>query len=111
MLSLRDRVEQRLSGEVCHACIFRTSKGTCSLEAVRDCPILTRVDQIIDIVRRIDSPTMDPYIDALRETVCADCEMQKESGDCPLRGKLDCALDDYFAWIVNIVDEELAVRG
>lgn len=108
MTLVRQRVERRLREEVCHACIFRTATGGCSLEAVRDCPILTRVDDIIEIVRTVDSPTIGPYVERLREAVCAHCDMLDDAGQCPLRGKLDCALDDYFVWIVNIVDEELA---
>lgn len=108
MSLVRQRVERRLREEVCHACIFRTAEGGCSLEVVRNCPILTRVDDIIEIVRTVDSPTIGPYVERLRAVVCAHCDMLNEEGQCPLRGKLDCALDDYFVWIVNIVDEELA---
>ncbi|GMU37021.1 MAG: hypothetical protein KJ057_02270 [Phycisphaerae bacterium] len=108
MTSLKERVEARLREDVCKACVFRTAAGECSLEGVRDCPILTRVDKIIEIVRGIDSPDVAPYAQALREAVCANCEHQHPDGTCRLRDRLDCALDDYFAWIVNIVDEELA---
>lgn len=108
MASLRERIQRRLEKEVCHACIFRTARGGCSLESVRACPILTRIDDLIDIVRTIDSPTIDPYVERLREVVCARCEMLDDQGCCSLRDKLDCALDDYFTWVVNIVDEELS---
>ncbi|MFO0974221.1 MAG: hypothetical protein U1A27_12400 [Phycisphaerae bacterium] len=110
MKTLRERVEQRVRDTVCRACIYEKADGGCNLDPGRDCPILGRVDKLIEVVRTTHSDDIDPYVARLREAVCAECEMQDGDGQCPLRRHADCALDDYFVLIVDLIEQELAVE-
>ncbi len=72
------------------------------------CPILSRVDKIIEVVKSIDSNLMAPYVRKLREVVCSECGMQDKEGRCEMRIHSDCTLDNYFVLLVDLVDQELA---
>lgn len=45
---------------------------------------------------------MEPYIEALRKNICAECVSQKSNGTCRFRSRLDCGLDRYFPMIAEI---------
>ena len=111
MKALAERVTDRLRDKICNVCIYQTADGGCGLRKDLDCPILTRVDPIIEIVKQIDDDRIDPYVEKLRETICADCKMQDTEGNCGMRDHADCALDDYFPMIVEIVEEELELEA
>lgn len=108
---VQQRIRERLEAEVCRACIYRTANGSCGLPEATPCPILSRVDRIIDVVRSVSSDRIEPYIDRLREVVCQHCRFEDENRHCRLRDSADCALDDYFALVVNIVEDELAAAA
>jgi hypothetical protein len=111
MKSLRDRVEDRIRDTICRACIYEQPGGACSLEAGgADCPIIARIDRIIDIVRSTNAKTIDPYVDRLRENICAECREQAPDGRCILRERAECALDDYFVLLVDLVEQELSAE-
>lgn len=105
---LYDRIEARLLDDVCSKCIYRTAQGGCGLPRNIPCPILTRVKDIVEVVRSVSSDEIDPYVERLRAVVCRKCPIEDEGGHCRMRDKSDCALDDYFGLIVSIVEEELA---
>jgi hypothetical protein len=48
---------------------------------------------------------MEPYIEALRENVCAYCVHQSPDGRCSFRINLDCGLDRYFPLIVETIEQ------
>jgi hypothetical protein len=107
MRSQRERVEDRLLHTVCSACMYRLADGGCGMSPKYECPILRNMDKIIGIVRTTRSNKIDPYVERLREAVCANCEMQDAQGRCRMRDHSDCALDDYFPLIVEIIEDEL----
>ena len=107
MSPLHLRVEQRIRDNVCRACIYETAGHGCSL-GPGVCPILSRLDQVIDVVRTTKADTIDPYVERLREVVCANCDNQNPAGHCKMRQHADCALDDYFVMVVDLVEQELA---
>jgi hypothetical protein len=48
---------------------------------------------LIDICRSVDSPLIDPYLDRLRDEICADCEYQNQPVcPCPLKYLLPLAV-------------------
>ena len=105
--TLSERISDRFREGICRVCIYRTADGGCGLRQELDCPIMTRIDAIIDVVQQVDDDHMDPYIEKLRETICSECRMQDEQGRCVMRDHADCALDDYFGLVVEIVEEEI----
>ena len=107
MKTLRDRVEDCVRATICRACIYEKADGGCGLEKMA-CPIISKLDPIIELVRSTQSARIDPYVDGLRKVVCGACAMQDESGACAMRDHADCALDDYFILLVDLVEQELA---
>lgn len=111
MKPLQQRVEERIRDVICRACIYERADGGCSLEGRSDCPIISRVDKVIEVVRNTKSASIDPYVDSLRQVVCAECINQDAEGRCAMRTHSDCALDDYFVLIVDLVEQELAAEA
>jgi len=107
MKTLSERITDRVKEQICKVCIYETAGGGCGLRADLDCPILSRVSQIVDVVKDVDEEHIGPYVDKLRTVVCSDCHMENDAGHCSMREHADCALDDYFTLIVQIVEEEL----
>jgi hypothetical protein len=107
MKPLRDRIEDRVRETICRACIYETAGGGCSLRGM-ECPIIGRIDRVIEIVRTTHSDCIDPYVERVREVVCSQCQMQNEQGRCALREHADCALDDYLLLLIDLVEQELA---
>lgn len=110
MNNLRERIERRTRETVCHACIYQTPGGGCSLTGHEACPVMSKIDEVVGIVRSIRSDRIDPYAERLREVVCAECRNEDAEGHCKLRDHADCPLDDYFVMLVQIVEEELAAE-
>lgn len=109
MKPLLERIEARVRDTICRACIYEKAGGGCALEKMA-CPIVSRLDKVVDVVRSTHSDRIDPYVDALRKVVCAECLMQDPGGNCPMRNHSDCALDDYFVLLVDLVEQELAAE-
>lgn len=107
MKELHERVTDRLRENICRVCIYETSGGGCDLRKDIDCPILSRVGRIIEVVKQVEDSRIDPYVERLREVICAECRMQDDEGHCIMRDQPDCALNDYFPLVVEIVEEEL----
>jgi hypothetical protein len=111
MKTLHERVKDRILENICRICIYRTSEGGCSLGDPKRCPIIERIDKIIEVVQTIRSPRMEPYVERLRDVVCSECRMQDPQGHCRMRDHADCALDDYFGLIIDIVEQELTAEA
>ena len=107
MKTLDERVKDRIRETICQACMHRTAKAGCSLGGEQECAIMSRSDKIIEIVRSIQDPSIEPYVERLREIICNECRMQDPRGHCRMRDHADCALDDYFVLLVDQVEQEL----
>lgn len=110
MKPLHERIETRIREEICRVCIFQSADGGCSRGAFADCPIVSRIDKVVDVVKTVHSRRIDPYVDRLRDVVCAECLSQDADGRCRMREHSDCALDDYFGLLVDIVEQELMAK-
>lgn len=104
--SLKERVLKRIEERVCPVCAFRGADGRCYPPDEQGCPIQHKLDAVIDSVLEVQSPRMDPYVERLRVVVCDECRNQDAHHHCRLREAADCALDDYFGLLVEIIEEE-----
>lgn len=104
-------IEARLRERLCPSCVRYTSQHTCSLPPTRSCALFANLPAIVEIVRKTHSSSIGPYIDAVRDTVCATCHYEDDHGGCPLRDDLDCALNTYLPIIVEEVEAELEAHG
>ncbi len=102
MPTLRKRIEQRLLDEICTQYPWDEPGGKVPMECR---PLMNRLDEIIEVISGIRDYSIEPYMDRVRQVVCANC-MQDEEGYCAHRSQNKCALDKHFAKIVAILEEE-----
>ena len=97
-----------IRSRVCPVCLDSVMHGNqfvrCGLPAGRTCPVEIYLPQVIEVVESVDSWLMEDYVSALRDKVCAFCA-NSEGDFCALRVQADCALDRYFALVVEAIDE------
>ena len=105
------RIDRKLRETICPTCYRFTSERTCSLPKDRSCSLFGNLEGVVDDVRSTHSPRIDPYVDVLREQVCARCHFEDDHGSCPCREDLDCALNVYFPLIVDTIEIELAAQS
>jgi len=101
------QIETQLRQRICPTCVRYTSRHTCSLPPTRPCALFGNLPMIVDIVRRVQSPSIGPYLDAVRDKVCRVCHHEDNHGSCPMRDDLDCALNTYLPIIVEEVETQL----
>jgi hypothetical protein len=101
-------LENVLRRRVCSICANRNPDGSCDLDARRECMLFERLPSIAEAISRIRSEDMEPYVAAIRETVCAECFHQRLDGSCPVREELRCALDRHMVPVVWAIESGLA---
>lgn len=89
---------------VCRKCIDGDGHGNCRLTGSYACGLSAHFPRIVETVLSVTSDAMDPYIEALREHVCANCVHQSPEGRCMFRVNVDCGLDRYFPLIVQAIE-------
>lgn len=102
----RERIEQQLEARVCSNCYARSRNGECNLRIKEQCPLFTRLDEIIELVGSTRDYSLQPYQDRVRSLICTSCT-QHPDGHCARRDRLDCSLEVYFPMVVEIVEKEL----
>jgi len=92
--------------QVCSRCVERPPGGPPCLPLGKQCGVELHLPQIIESIRRVHSPMLQPYLDRNRCEVCQKCA-HLHSSICP------CPMD-YLAELlveaVETVDERLAAR-
>jgi hypothetical protein len=93
--------------QVCAHCISR-QRGAPPCEPLGiGCGVEQHLEKLIDICRAVDSPLIDPYLDRLRDEICADCEFQDHPVcPCPLKYLLPLAVS-----AVETVEERRRILG
>ena len=69
------------------------------------CQVRRFLPEIVNIINTTQSDSIEPYVNALRKTVCVKCEHAKPDGSCEERRKIDCCLDRYFPLVVEAIEE------
>ena len=90
---------------VCRYCVDRKEDGTCGLSNPPECSLHKCLPKIVDAVFRIESDSIEDYVQSVREEVCEGCANQKLDGYCPVREQVRCALDRYLPLIVGAIEE------
>ncbi len=72
----------------------------------------------MEVVCRINSQSIEPYAEELRQKVCAECENQDDQQVCKIRDGDElvpdwCILDAYFGLVVGSIErvQEAHVSG
>ena len=82
----------------------------CVHEKSETCTLFAHLADVVDVVSSVDSGSIEPYLTALRNEVCANCSHQDKRGFCDLRdarGPMPswCVLDTYFNLIVGAIED------
>lgn len=102
-----DEYLSEMRAQVCSHCICRQPGGPpCDAIGV-GCGVEQHLQQVIDMCRTVDSPLIDPYVDRLREEICATCAFRdRPECPCPLKYLLPLAVG-----AVETVEERRRLRG
>jgi hypothetical protein len=88
-----DEYMAEMRQQVCLRCIARPPGGPPCEPLGIGCGVEAHMARLIDICRSVDSPLIDPYMDRLRDEICADCEYQDQPVcPCPLKYLLPLAV-------------------
>ncbi len=95
-----------LREQVCEHCIVRRNGAPpCDVQGV-GCGVERHLERLIDICRSVDSMLIDPYLDRLRNEICANCAYRDRAEcPCPLQYLLPMAVA-----AVETVEQRLAAR-
>lgn len=63
----------------------------------------THFSPVLEMLAELKSHSMEPYVNALRTTVCLRCEHASSDGSCRKRDHLECALDRYYPLVIEKV--------
>jgi len=99
-----DTYWQAVQGRVCVKCIDSDGHGNCRLSGEDACGLKLHFPKIVATVLAVQSNTIEPYIEALRKNVCADCKHQSPDGTCQFRIQADCGLDRYFPLVIETIE-------
>lgn len=105
----RSLYEEAVLRYVCTRCIDFGNDGVCHSEDPKGCAVFRYLPELIAIARRIHEPSIVPYVDAVRQTVCVHCRALTPEGMCPLRAKLDCGLDRYLILVIEAMGKVDAI--
>ena len=90
--------------QVCSRCVERPDGGPPCFPLGKRCGIEMNLGQLVEAVRGVDSPVMDPYIGAFHDVVCEHCP-NRSTSQCP------CALDALLLLAVTVVAGVQAHKG
>ncbi len=98
---------KELEQQVCHRCIARVAGAPpCASKGI-GCGVEQHLERLIEICHSVDSPLIDPYLDRLRDEICADCSYREDSFcPCPLKYLLPLAVS-----AVETVDRRRRILG
>jgi hypothetical protein len=100
-MNIHDDLEEyraALQAQVCSRCIERRVGTPPCAPMGKPCGIESHLAEIVELCRSTDSTLIDPYIEKLHDTICADCEY-KDKPACP------CPLDYLLQLAVEAVEQ------
>ncbi len=103
-MTLQDEYWQAVERRVCAKCVDSYRYGKCRLTSEEACRLKMHFPRIVETILSVRSDKLEPYIEALRLHVCADCKHQSPDGTCMFRASVDCGLDRYFPMVVEAIE-------
>ena len=99
---------------ICSLCVSFAADSRnptrCVHEQSGQCSLFSHLPEVVDVVSKVDSGSIVPYLERLRLDVCANCKHQDKRGVCDIRDSRGpaptwCALDAYFNLIVGVIED------
>ena len=92
-----DEYLDEIREQVCSKCVERLSGGPPCAPLGKQCGVEQFLPEYLEAIHSVDSPTIEPYLEALRGRVCEGCDRHGCS-ECP------CPLDYLFVLMVQAVE-------
>ena len=98
--------EEAIRARVCAKCIDFGEDGLCHSADPKGCAVFRFLPELVAIAERLDAPTIQPYVEAVRREICDKCSNRNLEGRCVVREALDCALDRYLPLVLDAIEDE-----
>jgi hypothetical protein len=95
----RDEYLEEIRRRVCSVCVERPPGGPPCGPLGKPCGIELHLAQLIESVREVHSPLIEPYLEHNRHEVCETCVYHRDSRFCP------CPMDSLIVLLVEAVEE------
>ncbi|MBI3665791.1 MAG: hypothetical protein HY236_06115 [Acidobacteria bacterium] len=99
------RLAALIQEKICAVCIDRNVDGTCDKEAEGTCTLMQKLGPAAEAVLKVSSDRIEPYIQSIRDNVCATCELRFPDGSCAVRDTDHCMLNSYLPLVVEAIEE------
>ena len=108
-----DEYKYAMRDAICSVCVSfnanRQNPSRCVNEDSGQCSLFANLGEVVDVVSKVDSGSIVPYLEELRRKVCAKCEHQDAHGVCNIRDNrgpvpIWCSLDTYFNLVVGAIE-------
>jgi hypothetical protein len=106
--------KEALRDAICTVCVSFTpdkqNPSQCLHESSGQCSLFAKLGEVVEVVSRVNSGSLEPYIDQVRRDICAKCNHQDERGVCDVRDSRGpvptwCVLDSYLNLIVGAIED------
>ena len=101
--------EEAMGQRLCTRCEYFHKEGICGSPDPKGCAVFRYLPQLVMIAQHMKDPTVDSYIEAVRQNVPMECKNTDPNSVCRLRDTLECGLDQYIPLILEAVLEEDAI--
>ena len=102
-----DRCWTWVAERTCAVCLDRTDAGACAVPGHAGCKLKEFFPAVVDIVRRVRSHSMDPYVAAVEAEICSRCAENTAAG-CKPRNLGECALYAFLPITLDAVEDALS---
>ncbi|HYM09920.1 MAG TPA: hypothetical protein VEU62_04275 [Bryobacterales bacterium] len=91
--------------KICAVCVDRNPDGSCDRLAEGSCTLMSKLPLAAEAILMVDSDKIGPYVQSLRDHVCATCSLRNPDGSCDPRDTDRCMLDTYLPLFVEAIEE------
>ena len=99
------QLEALLRERVCRVCTDRNVDGSCDRLPEGSCTIMQKLPSVAEAILNVNSRQMAPYIQSIRDNVCAHCDLRYPDGTCDSRDTDNCMLNSYLPLVVESIEE------
>ena len=109
----RPLYEKAVERRICFNCHrWKGEREVCGTPDLQGCALFRYLPQFVMLHQRLEKPTLDSYIQAIRSTVEMKCCNPEPDKPCQLRDTLECGLVEYLPLVMEAIEEvEACLRG
>ena len=100
-----DKYLKAVRDNICSICIDSEGDDGCTLSDKETCAIELFLPKIVEIIHYSSTDDIFALFNELQQKVCKDCKATLDGEYCYLREDSNCALDRYFALIVESIQK------